>query len=38
MLKNKATLDKLAKVGLDEGWLFKSQEAADAKKAFDAVK
>jgi len=35
---NKATLDKLAKVGLDEGWLFKSEAAADAKKAFDAVK
>jgi len=35
---NKATLDKLAKVGLDEGWLFKSQATADAKKAFDAVK
>ena len=33
---NKQTLDKLAKVGLDEGWLFKSEADAIAKNAFDA--
>ena len=35
---NKQTLDKLAEVGIKEGWLFKSSAIADAKKAFDAVK
>jgi len=35
---NKQTLDKLAKVGLDEGWLFKSEADAIAKNAFDAQK
>jgi hypothetical protein len=31
---NKQTLDRLAKVGLDEGWLFKSEADAIAKNAF----
>ena len=35
---NKQTLDKLAKVGLDEGWLFRSEADAIAKNAFDAAK
>ncbi len=35
---NKQTLDKLAKIGLDEGWLFKSDADAIAKNAFDAQK
>jgi len=35
---NKQTLDRLAKVGLDEGWLFKSEADAIAKNAFDAQK
>jgi hypothetical protein len=35
---NKQTLDKLAEVGIKEGWLFRSSSTADAKKAFDAVK
>jgi len=35
---NKQTLDKLAKVGLEEGWLFKNQAAADAKKMFSVNK
>ncbi len=35
---NKQTLDKLAKVGLNEGWLFKSEADAIAKNAFDAQK
>ena len=35
---NKQTLDKLAKTGLDEGWLFKSEADAVAKNAFDAQK
>ena len=35
---NKQTLDKLARIGLDEGWLYKSESDAIAKKAFDASK
>ncbi len=35
---NKLTLDKLAKLGIDEGWLFKSESDALAKNAVDAVK
>jgi len=35
---NKQTLDKLAKVGIEEGWLFKSEADALAKNAFDAQK
>jgi len=35
---NKLTLDKLAKSGLDEGWLFKSESDAIAKNSMDAVK
>ena len=35
---NKLTLDKLAKVGLDEGWLYRSEADAVAKNAFDAQK
>ena len=35
---NKQTLDKLATIGLEEGWLFKSEAAAIAKNAFDASK
>ena len=35
---NKQTLDKLADVGLKEGWLYKSESDAIAKKAFDAQK
>jgi len=33
---NKQTLDKLARIGLDEGWLYKTEQDAIAKKAFDA--
>ena len=35
---NKKSFDKLAKIGLDEGWLFTSKAAADAKRYFDAEK
>ena len=35
---NKQTLDKLADLGLKEGWLFKSEADAIGKKAFDAQK
>ena len=35
---NKQSFDKLAKIGLEEGWLFKSKAAADAKRFFDAEK
>jgi len=35
---NKQTLDKLARIGLDEGWLYKTEQDAIAKKAFDASK
>jgi len=35
---NKRTLDRLADIGVAEGWLFKSQIAADSKKIFDASK
>jgi hypothetical protein len=35
---NKQTLDKLAKVGLEEGWLFKSETDALGKNIFDAEK
>jgi hypothetical protein len=35
---NKQSFDKLAKIGLDEGWLFRSKAAADAKRYFDAEK
>ena len=32
---NKLTLDKLAKTGLDEGWLFKSEADAIAANSMD---
>jgi hypothetical protein len=35
---NKLTLDKLAKTGIDEGWLFKSESDAIARNSMDAVK
>ncbi len=35
---NKQSFDKLAKVGLEEGWLFKTKAAADAKRFFDSDK
>ena len=35
---NKQTLDKLADVGLKEGWLYRTEQDAIAKKAFDAQK
>ena len=35
---NKKSFDKLAKLGQDEGWLFTSKAAADAKRYFDAQK
>jgi len=35
---NKQAFDKLAKVGLDEGWLFRSKAASDAKRYFDTEK
>ena len=35
---NKRTLDRLADIGVAEGWLFKNQVAADSKKVFDASK
>ena len=35
---NKQTLDKLARIGLDEGWLYKTEQDAIAKKAFNASK
>ena len=35
---NKLTLDKLAKTGIDEGWLFKSEADAIAANSMDAVK
>jgi len=35
---NKLTLDKLAKTGLDEGWLFRSEADAIAANSMDAVK
>ena len=35
---NKQTLDKLAKIGIDEGWLFKDKTIADARKMFDVEK
>jgi hypothetical protein len=35
---NKQTLDKLAKIGLDEGWLFKDKTIADARRMFDVEK
>ncbi len=35
---NKQTLDKLAKIGLDEGWLFKDKAIADARRMFDVEK
>ena len=35
---NKQAFDKLAKIGLDEGWLFRTKEAANAKRFFDAEK
>ena len=34
----KKSFDKLAKIGLDEGWVFRSKAAADAKRYFDAEK
>ena len=35
---NKQTYDALAKIGLEEGWLFADEAAATAARAFDAVK
>ena len=35
---NKLTLDKLAKTGLDEGWLYRSEADAIAANSMDAVK
>ena len=35
---NKQSFDKLAKIGLDEGWLFRSKAAADANRYLDADK
>ncbi len=35
---NKQTYDSLAKIGIEEGWLFADEAAAIAKKNFDAVK
>ena len=35
---NKQTLDKLSKIGLDEGWLFKDKAIADARRMFDVEK
>ena len=35
---NKKSFDKLARIGLEEGWLFKSKAIADAKRYFDAEK
>jgi len=35
---NKQTYDALAKIGIDEGWLFADEAAATAARAFDAVK
>ena len=35
---NKKSFDKLARIGLDEGWLFTSKAAADAKRYFDTEK
>ena len=35
---HKQTFDKLARIGLDEGWLYKSESDAIAKNAFDASK
>ncbi len=35
---NKQTLDKLSKIGIDEGWLFKSKSVADARRLFDVEK
>ena len=35
---NKQSFDKLAKIGLEEGWLFKTKAAADAKRFFDSDK
>ncbi len=35
---NKQSFDKLAKIGLEEGWLFASKASADAKRFFNAEK
>ena len=35
---NKLTLDKLSKLGLEQGWLFKTEADAIAKNSMDAVK
>ena len=35
---NKQTLDKLAKIGVDEGWLFKDKTISDARRMFDVEK
>ena len=32
------SMDKLADIGLKEGWLFSSESAADAKRFFDTQK
>ena len=35
---NKQTFDQLAKIGLQEGWLFADEGAANAARNFDAIK
>jgi len=35
---NKKSFDRLAEIGLKEGWLFRSKAAADAKRYFDSEK
>ena len=35
---NKQTYDALAKIGIEEGWLYADEAAATAARAFDAVK
>ena len=35
---NKQTFDQLAKIGLDEGWLFADEGAANVARNFDAIK
>jgi len=35
---NKQTFDELAKIGLQEGWLFADEGAANAARNFDAIK
>ena len=35
---NKKSFDRLAEIGVKEGWLFRSKAAADAKRYFDSEK